>query len=137
MRTTRQRARDALGSDDFRRLFAIRLLSQSGDGLFQAVLISSIVFDPERQDTIMSFAVATLLHSPGAWTGAHDADLVCVAGASPAGDGPRGCAVRLPAARVPEGHARTAGRWRRCAASEMLRRLTEQDLRLVPGRLHT
>ena len=63
MRSTRQRARDALRSDDFRRLFTIRLLSQSGDGLFQAVLISSIVFDPERQNTILSFAVATLLVS--------------------------------------------------------------------------
>jgi MFS family permease len=63
VRSTRERARDALRSDDFRRLFTIRLLSQSGDGLFQAVLISSIVFDPERQNTILSFAVATLLVS--------------------------------------------------------------------------
>ena len=63
MRSTRQRARDALRSDDFRRLFAIRLISQSGDGLFQAVLISSIVFNPEEQNTILGFAVATLLVS--------------------------------------------------------------------------
>jgi MFS family permease len=63
VRSTRQRARDALRSDDFRRLFAIRLLSQSGDGLFQAALISSIVFNPEAQNTILDFAVATLLVS--------------------------------------------------------------------------
>ena len=63
MRSTRQRARDALRSDDFRRLFAIRLLSQSGDGLFQVALISSVVFNPEEQNTILGFAIATLVIS--------------------------------------------------------------------------
>ena len=63
MKSTRQRARDALRNDDFRRLFAIRLISQSGDGLFQAALISSIVFNTEEQNTILGFAVATLLVS--------------------------------------------------------------------------
>ena len=63
MRSTRQRARDALRSEDFRRLFAIRLLSQSGDGLFQAVLISSVVFNPQEQNTILGFAIATLVVS--------------------------------------------------------------------------
>jgi MFS family permease len=63
VRSTRQRARDALRSQDFRRLFAIRLLSQSGDGLFQAALISSIVFNPEQQDTILDFAIAILVVS--------------------------------------------------------------------------
>lgn len=63
MRSTRQRARDALRSDDFRRLFAIRLITQSGDGLFQVALISSIVFDPKEQNTILGFAIATLLVS--------------------------------------------------------------------------
>jgi predicted MFS family arabinose efflux permease len=63
VRSTRQRARDALRSDDFRRLFAIRLLSQSGDGLFQLALISSIVFNPDQQNTILGFAIATLLVS--------------------------------------------------------------------------
>ena len=63
MRSTRQRARDALRSDDFRRLFAIRLISQSGDGLFQVALISSIVFNPKEQNTILGFAIATLLVS--------------------------------------------------------------------------
>jgi MFS family permease len=63
VKPTRQRAREALRSDDFRRLFTIRLLSQSGDGLFQATLIASIVFNPEEQNTILGFAIATLLIS--------------------------------------------------------------------------
>jgi MFS family permease len=63
VKPTRQRAREALRSDDFRRLFTIRLITQSGDGLFQAVLISSIVFNPEEQNTILGFALATLVVS--------------------------------------------------------------------------
>jgi MFS family permease len=63
VKPTRQRAREALRSDDFRRLFTIRLISQSGDGLFQAALISSIVFNPEEQNTILGFAIATLVVS--------------------------------------------------------------------------
>jgi MFS family permease len=63
VKSTRQRAREALRSEDFRRLFAIRLISQSGDGLFQAALVSSIVFNPEEQNTILSFAIATLVVS--------------------------------------------------------------------------
>jgi len=63
VKPTRQRAREALRSPDFRRLFAIRLVSQSGDGLFQAALISSIVFDPEQQSTALGFAIATLVVS--------------------------------------------------------------------------
>ncbi|HEU5226065.1 MAG TPA: MFS transporter, partial [Actinomycetota bacterium] len=63
MKPTRQRAREALRSDDFRRLFAIRLITQSGDGLFQAALVSSIVFNPEEQNTILGFAIATLIVS--------------------------------------------------------------------------
>ena len=63
MKPTRQRAHEALRSDDFRRLFTIRLLTQSGDGLFQATLIASIVFNPEEQNTILGFAIATLLIS--------------------------------------------------------------------------
>ena len=63
MKPTRQRAREALRSDDFRRLFTIRLITQSGDGLFQAALISSIVFNPEEQNTILGFAIATLIVS--------------------------------------------------------------------------
>ena len=63
MKPTRQRAREALRSDDFRRLFTIRLITQSGDGLFQAALVSSIVFNPEQQNTILGFAIATLVVS--------------------------------------------------------------------------
>lgn len=63
MKSTGQRAREALRSHDFRRLFAIRLISQSGDGVFQAALVSSIVFNPEQHNTILGFAVATLVVS--------------------------------------------------------------------------
>ena len=63
MKSTRQRASEALRSDDFRRLFAIRLITQSGDGLFQAALVASIVFNPEEQNTILGFAIATLVVS--------------------------------------------------------------------------
>jgi MFS family permease len=63
VKSTRQRAREALRSDDFRRLFTIRLITQSGDGLFQAALVSSIVFNPEEQNTILGFAIATLVVS--------------------------------------------------------------------------
>lgn len=61
MRPTLERAREALASRDFRRLFAVRLVSQSADGLFQAALVASVVFDPERQSTIAGFALATAL----------------------------------------------------------------------------
>ncbi len=61
MRPTLERAREALRGRDFRRLFAIRLVSQSADGLFQAALVASVVFNPERQSTIAGFAVATAL----------------------------------------------------------------------------
>jgi MFS family permease len=63
MRSTRERAADALASRDFRRLFEIRLISQSADGLFQAVLISSIVFSPTEQSTTTGFAIASLVVS--------------------------------------------------------------------------
>ena len=63
MKSTRQRAREALRSPDFRRLFAIRLVSQSADGLFQAALVASIVFNPDQQSTVRGFAIATLVVS--------------------------------------------------------------------------
>jgi MFS family permease len=63
VKPTRQRAREALRSPDFRRLFAIRLVSQSADGLFQAALVASIVFNPDQQNTVKGFAIATLLVS--------------------------------------------------------------------------
>ena len=61
MRGTLPRAREALRSADFSKLFAIRLASQFGDGLFQAALISSLVFSPEKQNTTAGFAKATIL----------------------------------------------------------------------------
>jgi MFS family permease len=60
---TASRARRALASRDFRRLFAIRMISQSADGLFQAALVASVVFSVDKQSTVASFAVATLLVS--------------------------------------------------------------------------
>jgi MFS family permease len=60
---TLERAGDALRSRDFRRLFAIRLVSQSADGLFQAALVASVVFNPEQQSTTMGFAIATAVVS--------------------------------------------------------------------------
>jgi MFS family permease len=60
---TLERSRDALRSRDFRRLFAIRLVSQSADGLFQASLVASVVFSPEKQSTTFGFAIATLIVS--------------------------------------------------------------------------
>jgi len=59
---TLERIRGALASPDFRRLFAIRLVSQSSDGLFQAALVASVVFlSPEEQDTAVDFLKATLV----------------------------------------------------------------------------
>jgi MFS family permease len=63
MEGTLARARRAFRSFDFRRLFAIRMISQSADGLFQAALVSSVVFSPERQSTAAGFAIATLIVS--------------------------------------------------------------------------
>jgi MFS family permease len=63
MQGTVARAREALRSPDFRRLFVIRLVSQSADGLFQSALVASVVFSPERQSTTTGFAIATLIVS--------------------------------------------------------------------------
>jgi MFS family permease len=60
---TLARTRDALRSHDFRKLFAIRLVSQSADGFFQAALVASVIFNPEKQSTAVGFAIATLLIS--------------------------------------------------------------------------
>ena len=59
---TLERIRGALASPDFRKLFAIRLVSQSSDGLFQSALVASVVFfSPEHQDTATGFLQATLV----------------------------------------------------------------------------
>lgn len=60
---TLDRARGALRSHDFRRLFGVRLVSQFADGLFQAALIASVVFDPEKQSTTVGLFKATLVVS--------------------------------------------------------------------------
>src|SRR5436190_2760528 len=59
MKGAAERAREALRSDDFRRLFGARIASQLGDGLFQAVIVASVIFSPEKQSTTVGFAKAT------------------------------------------------------------------------------
>lgn len=58
---TLERIRGALASPDFRRLFAIRLVSQSSDGLFQSALVASVVFSPSQQNTAVGLLKATLI----------------------------------------------------------------------------
>lgn len=58
---TLDRAREALRSRDFRSLLTARLLSTAGDGVFQAALVTSIIFSPEEQGTVAGFAVASLV----------------------------------------------------------------------------
>ncbi len=60
---TIERARGALRSHDFRRLFGVRLVSQFADGLFQAALIASVVFSPANQSTTVGLFKATLVVS--------------------------------------------------------------------------
>jgi len=56
-----------LGRSEFRRLFAVRLTSQFGDGVFQAGLAGSVLFNPERQaapaQVAAGFAVLLLPYS--------------------------------------------------------------------------
>jgi MFS family permease len=53
------RARAALASRDFRLLMGVRLASQFADGLFQAVIVASVIFAPDKQNTAVGFAKAT------------------------------------------------------------------------------
>ncbi len=55
------RARETFRHRNFRWLLATRLLSQGSDGLFQAVLVASVVFTPEKQSTAAGFAKAVAL----------------------------------------------------------------------------
>src|SRR3954447_5970186 len=52
---------------DFRRLLATRLLSQFGDGVFQAALAGTVLFNPQRAadplDVAAGFAVLLLPYS--------------------------------------------------------------------------
>lgn len=59
---------------DFRRLFAVRLVGQAGDGMFQVGLATLFFFSPESQGTAGSIAVAfAVLLAPftlvGPWAG--------------------------------------------------------------------
>jgi MFS family permease len=57
----------ALAQAGFRRLYAVRLLGQFGDGVFQASLAGAILFNPERQtraaDVAAGFAVVLVPYS--------------------------------------------------------------------------
>jgi MFS family permease len=57
----------ALGNPGFRRLFAVRLASQFGDGVFQASLAGAVLFDPQHQahaaDVAAGFTVLLLPYS--------------------------------------------------------------------------
>ncbi|MQA04375.1 MAG: MFS transporter [Streptosporangiales bacterium] len=66
--------RSVLAGRDFRRLYATRLISQSGDGLFQVALAAYAFFDPQRQPTAPAvagaFAALLLPYSlVGPWAG--------------------------------------------------------------------
>ncbi len=58
---TRAGTRGALRSPDFRKLFAIRLVGQCGDGFFQAALVASVVFQPSGQSTTVGLFKAGLV----------------------------------------------------------------------------
>ncbi len=55
------RGRAVLGRPDFIRLLLARVTSHLGDGLFMAVILHTVVFLPERQSTLLGFALATAL----------------------------------------------------------------------------
>src|ERR671927_1786735 len=59
--------RHLLRRGDFRRLLATRLLSQFGDGVFQAALAGTLLFNPQRAadpfDVAAGFAVLLLPYS--------------------------------------------------------------------------
>lgn len=61
------RVRQLFGRRDFRRLLTTRLLSQFGDGVFQAALAGTVLFNPQRAadpaDVAAAFAVLLLPYS--------------------------------------------------------------------------
>ena len=67
MAQTGTTVRHLLVRGDFRRLFATRLLSQFGDGVFQAALAGTVLFNPQRAadplDVAAGFAVLLLPYS--------------------------------------------------------------------------
>src|SRR5438034_3669430 len=56
-----QRARTALRGPDFRKLFAIRVVSQGGDGFFTVSLLASVVFNPNEHSTTFGLFKAGLI----------------------------------------------------------------------------
>jgi MFS family permease len=58
---TLTRARSALRSGDFRKLLWIRLSGQGGDGIFQAALVASVVFNPDQQNTAKGLLAASIV----------------------------------------------------------------------------
>ena len=58
---TLTRARSALRSGDFRKLLWIRLSGQGGDGVFQAALVASVVFNPDQQNTAQGLLAASVV----------------------------------------------------------------------------
>jgi MFS family permease len=58
---TLTRARSALRSGDFRKLLWIRLTGQGGDGVFQAALVASVVFNPDQQNTARGLLAASVV----------------------------------------------------------------------------
>jgi MFS family permease len=62
---TLERARGALRAHDFRRLFAIRVVGQTADGFFQAVIVASVVFNQgEHSTTVGVFKAAAITALP-------------------------------------------------------------------------
>ncbi len=64
---SRGHLRAALTRADFRRLYTVRLAGQFGDGVFQAALAATVLFNPDRQaraaDVAAGFAVVLLPYS--------------------------------------------------------------------------
>src|SRR6266550_2846674 len=56
-----QRARAALRGPDFRKLFAIRVVGQGGDGFFTVALFASVVFNPNEHNTTLGLFKAGLI----------------------------------------------------------------------------
>ena len=63
MSTGARGLREVLSAPDFRRLLSVRMLGQFADGLFQAALLSTVFFNPERATSAgqAAAAFATLL----------------------------------------------------------------------------
>ena len=55
------RARTALHGADFRKLFAIRIVGQGGDGFFTVALFASVVFNPSEHSTTFGLFKAGLI----------------------------------------------------------------------------